>query len=292
MRFQIGAMSVGDILDRGLKLLLARLPLFYLINLIVLAPLIAQQLFMPELMAQLESGQIDSGPSPVQGVIGAVGLLVVVFLTVVLQPIGTAAILHIISQDFVDRPTTLGDALRFAFSRFLPLLGTSILLGLVIVAGALMCLVPAIIFAVWYSFAPQIVVVENRSGMEALNRSKSLTEGFRWRIFGVIVLLALIGGLLSSAVSYALGLVYPGYDQVPVPKQAPWDTGYVLVPRYPGYYVHILVSQLVNILVQTYQAVCYTLMYFDLRIRKEGYDLEMLARGQAPPPPPLQAEIV
>lgn len=38
MRFQIGAMTVGDILDRGLKMLLLKLGTFYVINLIVLAP--------------------------------------------------------------------------------------------------------------------------------------------------------------------------------------------------------------------------------------------------------------
>ena len=46
MKFPIGAMSVGDVLDRGLKLLLARLPAYYLINLIVLSPLIILQAFI------------------------------------------------------------------------------------------------------------------------------------------------------------------------------------------------------------------------------------------------------
>ena len=41
MKFQIAAMTVGDILDRGLKMLLANLPAFYLINLMVLWPIIS-----------------------------------------------------------------------------------------------------------------------------------------------------------------------------------------------------------------------------------------------------------
>ena len=43
MRLQIGAMSAGDILDRALKLLLGRLLTFYVISLIVLAPIILVQ---------------------------------------------------------------------------------------------------------------------------------------------------------------------------------------------------------------------------------------------------------
>src|SRR5262249_22357332 len=49
MKFRIGEMTVGDILDRGLKLLFSRLGTFYTINLIVLLPVLAFQLAMPEL---------------------------------------------------------------------------------------------------------------------------------------------------------------------------------------------------------------------------------------------------
>jgi hypothetical protein len=44
-----------------------------------------------------------------------------------------------------------------------------------------------------------------------------------------------------------------------------------------------VLSTLLNFLVQTYGAICFTLLYFDLRIRKEGYDLELAARQQAAP---------
>jgi hypothetical protein len=37
------------------------------------------------------------------------------------------------------------------------------------------------------------------------------------------------------------------------------------------------VTSLISILFSAYQAVCLTLLYFDLRIRKEGYDLEVAA---------------
>ena len=49
MKFPIGAMTVGDVLDRGIKLLLARLPAYYLIDLIVAWPfaLIVQGLLAP-----------------------------------------------------------------------------------------------------------------------------------------------------------------------------------------------------------------------------------------------------
>jgi len=41
-----------------------------------------------------------------------------------------------------------------------------------------------------------------------------------------------------------------------------------------------VVAQLVQVLFQCYGHVCQTLLYLDLRIRKEGFDLEMAARQQ------------
>jgi hypothetical protein len=72
-------MTVGDIIDRGLKLLFARLPAFYIINLIVLSPLIAYEVASP-LMVETEIATND--PMAGVGMVGA-GLLVLL-LTLIL----------------------------------------------------------------------------------------------------------------------------------------------------------------------------------------------------------------
>lgn len=282
MKFQIGAMTVGDILDRGLKLLLHNLPVFFVINLIVLAPLIVVQLIMPELLVQLTAG--PAGPVTLaQGLAAFTPFMVAIILTIILQPVGTAAILHIIAQDFVDRRVSLGGALSFGFSRFGSLLGTSILVGLVLMVGFILCIVPGIIFYIWYVFFAQIVVVEKLSGTTAMQRSKSLTEGYRGRVFGVIVLLIVVGIIFQGAFGL-LERVLPSYDAVPI-EVAPRAFGQPavrLVVNRGNLYINTIVTQLANILVQTYTAVCITLFYFDLRIRKEGFDLELAAREQSP----------
>jgi hypothetical protein len=273
MKFQIGAMSVGDILDRGVKVLLARLPTFYVINLIVLTPLIAYQLALPALMQTGPTAE----PNPAQ--LGAVvgGFLLLLFLTLILQPIGTAAILHVISQEFVDQRAGLGAALGVALRRFGKLLGASILAGLVIVMGFLLCIVPGIFFSIWYVFVAQVVVVEDLGGVRALARSKALTEGFRWRVLGLLLLFFAIGAVFQMAVG-SLGLVLPSTERVPTGS----GLGYTEVFVWHNYVINTLAGQLLGILVQTFQAVCMTLLYFDLRIRKEGFDLELASRIQAP----------
>lgn len=281
MKFPIGAMTVGDILDRGLKVLLPRLPAFYVINLIVLAPLIVFQLAAPTFLAGVQN------PSDPMAQLGPTLLVffLTLILTIILQPIGTAAILHIIAQDFVDKRVSLGDALNFGLRRFGSLFVTSLLVGLVLVVGFILLIVPGIIFYVWYAFFAQVVVVEGLSGTAAMERSKALTEGYRWRIFGVIILVGIIGAVIGFAVGL-LNFVIPSYEQLVVPKTGPFDSGIRLVPIYPNFYINTLLGILVQILVATYQTICITLLYFDLRNRKEGFDLEMAAREQQAAPQP------
>src|SRR5262249_38706513 len=112
MRFQIGAMSVGDILDRGVRLLLARLGTFYALQFIVLAPVFVMQLAFPEMVTGVPTGG-EASPFALVG-----GLLGILVLTIILAPIGSAATLHVIAQEFIDQRVTLAQALRFALGRF------------------------------------------------------------------------------------------------------------------------------------------------------------------------------
>jgi hypothetical protein len=263
MKFQIGAMTFGDILDRGLKILLSRLGVYYAINLLVLAPLIVIQVFMPALV--YSTGNV---------IFGALLSLVALVLLLVLQPIGSAAILRIISQEFIDQSVSLGDALRFAMTRFGSLLGTSILASLMIFVGLLLFVVPGVIFMLNYSLIAQIVVVEGLSGQPALNRSKDLVAGWRGRVFGIILLI----GIVNFAVGYVFGLVLPDAGVVR-------NAQGILVPQFSivNSLIKNLGLELIQILLSTYSAICITLIYYDLRIRKEGYDLELAARQESKP---------
>jgi hypothetical protein len=59
------------------------------------------------------------------------------------------------------------------------------------------------------------------------------------------------------------------------------EGGVKAVPHLSNAAINGIVDQLVNILLGSYVAICMTLLYFDLRIRKEGFDLELAAREHA-----------
>ena len=140
-----------------------------------------------------------------------------------------------------------------------------------------------ILFAVWFTFYAQVVVVEGLGGANAMTRSKALTKGFRWRVLGVLILVVLIGYIIQLPPTLILGQVLPAYDQVLVEKMNPpdpFELGFRLIPMYPNLWINVMVAWLVSVLAQAYAAICVTLLYFDLRNRKEGFDLDMAAREQ------------
>jgi hypothetical protein len=283
MKFQLGAMTVGDILDRGLKVLLAKLPTFYAINMLVIIPVFAINLFLPLIM------QGGAGESPLKALLLGLGTIFsAIIILLILQPLATGAILHVIAQDFVNRDASIGDALKFSMGRLGKLVGTSILGGLIIGVGYLMCVIPGILFAVWYAFITQIVVVEGLAGDKALSRSKKLGSGFYGRIFamtflfGVLIALWLWAQVLLDDVIPTHGTPVVAAGREPEPLG-----GAAVVPEsdledfasgefyYHNYVIQQVIDFLVRVLIQSYSAVCWTLLYFDLRIRKEGFDLEL-----------------
>jgi len=302
MKFEIGAMSVGDILDRGLKLLWARFGTFYAITFLMLLPVLVVRLLTPDLVfpnfpQPSERMTEEQAARLLEAMLIWMGqALAVLFLEVILTLLATAVTLHITAGEYVDRHVGMGEAFGHVLRRLGSLLLTSILAWLVIGLGFFLCLVPGLIFLTWYVFVPQVVVLEGLSGPRALARSTELSAGFRWRIFGMFLLLALIQvgvGMVGSLVAQIL----PPAEAVPGPGGT-----VTLIINQTNYLLFIGISYLVGTVGHSYGTVCWTLFYFDLRIRKEGFDLEMAARQQrrrgdepplepeAGPPPGREAE--
>jgi hypothetical protein len=93
---------------------------------------------------------------------------------------------------------------------------------------------------------------------DALQRSWDLVRGAWWRVFGAYLLLLLLGvivDLSTSLVSLAVGLT-----------GASWAVQNIVVQ---------FITLLLTVVYRPVTLAGMTLLYFDLRVRKEGYDLQM-----------------
>jgi hypothetical protein len=271
MKLDIGAMSVGDILDRGLKIFLARLPAFFVINLLVLLPLLLAYLFMP--YALRASQAAAQGTEPSLGPILAFFFILVAALAayVALLPLGTAAILYVTEKEFLGEPAPVKRAFAFAWRRFGSLFLASVLSGLVIVLGSFL-IVPGIIFTVWFAFATRVVVTEGLSATESLNRSRQLTQGHFFRILLVLILLWVV----YSGVTGLAGVILLAFPCFQLETETLPPT--IVIVNDFNFYLAVVVEFIGEVIGQSFVAVCLTVLYFDLRIRKEGFDLELAVR--------------
>jgi hypothetical protein len=272
MRFPIGSMTVGDVLDRGVRLFIARLPLLFGINFIVMIPVFAFSILQPFLLKSLvESAQ--SGRSPVAAfgaLLGGAGGATLLYMLVL--PIAVAATLTVTIREYLGQTVSVGDALGTAFRRFPALLGTGFIVWLLTLLGFMACCIPGIYVSVIYLFASQVVIAESTAGMTALNRSNSLVSGHWWRIFAVNALIFLISAVVQAMVLFPLGMLLPAQETVMT------QSGPTFIFNTHNQIIHALVQIPFQVAFQAFHAVCTTLLYLDMRIRKEGLDLQIAAQ--------------
>ena len=174
-------------------------------------------------------------------------------LSLVLGAIGVGASTLIVSDSYLGERPHAGAAL----GRVVPFVGRIIALtfltGCVVFLGLLLLVIPGIIIACGLALSATSLVLENLSGpIGAMQRSWFLTRGHRGKLF----LALLVSLLLLTIPAVGLGAV----------------------SAFLGMEVLFTIASVVlGVLISPFIYVTVTVLYYDLRVRKEGFDLEMLS---------------
>ncbi len=121
-------------------------------------------------------------------------------------------------------------------------------------------------------FLPQVVMIEGQTAGVSLGRAMELGKGNWYRVGGIVLFTYFVSLSLLSALTLPVlaGLYFTGFV----------DAEFMMSPTWNIIYTSF--SQLSNLLCLPIWIVSYTLLYFDSRVRKEAYDLELLAREVNP----------
>jgi uncharacterized membrane protein len=168
-----------------------------------------------------------------------------------LSTLSYAIILHAAFQDMRRRRVRLAESLNVGLRRFLPLIGLAFVAGFLVVLGLILLIIPGLIlYTMWFVGVPACVV-ERRGPWTSLRRSRELTKGYRWKLFGLALLLlvANLGGSVIQIVLTALAGPIVG-----VTGQLIWS----------GIWA-------------AFSAIVITVTYYDLRVVKEGVDIDQIA---------------
>jgi Membrane domain of glycerophosphoryl diester phosphodiesterase len=192
--------------------------------------------------------------------------LLYVLSLVVLSLVATGATVFIVSESYLGRPLTAREALARATPYMGRILVCSLLMALVVGLGFLLFVIPGIILGVGLALAIPVVVLEPARGASAaLSRSWELTRGSRWRIFGLGVTLVVLLYVPVVAVSGLVAVLLP-HGAGPSFATASVST-----------IIALAIGGVVQLFIYPLFYCVLTVTYYDLRVRKEGFDLELLA---------------
>jgi len=139
----------------------------------------------------------------------------VMLIDLVLGIVATVGTVWLARERLEGRRATLAGALAQAGRRWLAAVGTGWLEGVILIVGFLLLIVPGVLFAGYYTFSTIIVALTGRSGMEALNHSKTLVTGRWWRVFGYSLALILpilgVGIVVGMASALWPDFTYPDW---------------------------------------------------------------------------------
>lgn len=283
-------MTVGDILDGVFKLFKANARAIVTIVAVFMIPLQIGASF-----AQRDTfggaGLLDAIGDPSlldqEATAGFGADIVTTLVSLIVIPFMAGAISQIVGASYLSEGMTAGPALRRTLRRFWPLLGgwfVSHLLSLAgfVVAGALALVLvatgvgtaAAVVAVLGFLFlgipvmvavstlsvavAP-VIVVEEVGPITGVRRSWRLMRPRFWGVLGI----SLLAGLISSVIAAVLSTV-PSIAAFIVGLEHGW----VLLAA--GAILASLVSSPIV-------AIAATLLYFDARIRNEGFDLQIIA---------------
>jgi len=277
---QLRPLGIGEILDVSLKIVWRNAGTLIRVVVIVVLPVqIVSALLGASLVSDSTNtfsfrsqNQATISSSDVNAAIGY-GVAIVV-LALISSTLASGACFRAIASAYLGEQTGWRESLRFALRRFPSLLWITFLAGLLSILGAIACLIPGIYLWVAFSVAVPAMMTEGVRGRKALGRSRSLVRNFWWRAFGVAFLGYLLTGILSSVVSgLILGI-------------SAFNTS---ADSLAGIVLSVIAETLSKVLTTPFLAAFVTVLYFDLRVRKEAFDLQLLAQriGVEPPPEAL-----
>lgn len=188
-------------------------------------------------------------------------LLVVALFTAAASVLAGAAVVRAVAGAYVGDVPDIGPTISFALSHVAALLITALVWIVGLAIGFLALIIPGVIAGVGWAVWTGAVLIDGESPTGALRRSWRLTSGRKWRVFGVLLAIALLGMLISAIASS----IANGLGQEPL-----------AAPNFNTTAINIVSTVLTSGIYATATAV----MYFELRARKEGADV-VLADLQA-----------
>jgi hypothetical protein len=261
-------MTLSDIVDGAFKVLKANLLVAVLVTAAFQLPL---DLISAYLQRNVLGGvgllRFFQDPSLVQetnplpfaslGELGGVILIEGVLRQYLIPFLVGCALAPVVMAAYVGTPLTAGQAIVAVLRRLHLALLAFVFVHLLELAGAVFCLLPALIAMAFFVMTAPAFSIERLGPIDAMGRSVALVGPRFWPVLGI----SLLAGLIAYFVNSALGWVFQ------LPAQ--------LIGLGTAWPLLALGTLLPSLVTMPFIALVATLLYLDARIRREGLDLQL-----------------
>jgi hypothetical protein len=162
--------------------------------------------------------------------------------------------------DLTGRRASVAECLSVGLNNFLPLFAIGLLLGLAILCGLILFVIPGVVLAVIWSVAVPAFVAERLEPMQGFGRSAQLTQGNRLRIFALMVIFVL-AAMVLGALAHAAGV------------------GASIIPWAGDLVRDVVIQPIVAVIEALVGSTGAAVLYVELRRLREGVGAEGLAAG-------------
>jgi hypothetical protein len=281
--------TVGELLDQAVRLYRQNFLKFIGIVAVVQIPLSLLQLVASLITFNGFFELVDSSevaPSTLSGIASFIGLSSTILLSILgfllIQGMTTAALTRAIAGSYVGEPIGIIESYRKIGPAWLSLFSTLLLALLLVLAVFIWCLIPCVgwitgfgmLAFFWMVIIPLIipvVVVEGRTALEAIRRAWDLSRRRFWWVLGFVFTLFIFSLLVVQGPVTVLTYLF--YFVIGTQFEV---TGWQLVLQTV---IQAIAEMTLSLLYLPLQLTAIALLYFDLRIRTEGFDLMLLAQG-------------
>lgn len=254
-------MTLGQVLDTTFSLYKRNFWLFVGITSIPFLAVLILQVGAAALQLSRPSPQPASPALASGAIVGGIVFLLAYFL---LAGAAQAATIFAVSDLYLGRAATVRGSFRKVGGKAFRVILVLLLVGLAVGVGFLLLIIPGIILFCRTAVAVPASMLEDTKAVGSIERSMQLTKGFAMQIFLIF--------LLVWVLSYIALLIF----QVPfaylqgAAAQARQTLSFGMLA------LEHLSSFLSNVLVGPIGTIAFSLMYYNLRVRKEAFDIQHL----------------
>lgn len=256
--------GIGEILDSAVALYRARFTRLVVVAAAVVVPVQALSAIV------LLSAQPDHYSLSVTGAVtpqfdtSSFGLQLAAFVVVALVGVLSTALVvatctRVLADAYIGNSSGAREAFRAVWPRVFAVVGVSLIVLVSEAVGVALCFVGILLPIIFFAVAVPVLILERVGVFAAIGRSVTLTRAHAMHVLGLVLTAQLLGIILNVALAEAIRLVF----------RSGGNTTAIVIGQ-------SITNAIAGVLTTPFVAAAVVSLYFDLRIRDEAYDIQLL----------------